>query len=217
MEQTAVDYLLLAEQAVLKGIGNSKNLSDGCYVNYGMLNEQLALAHDIGSLRKRAENLLGVQTDGSAKNSSHKKALSTSDFSRTPVFEQIGATSRGDAVYFIVDNVLYKYAIGKDEDATMYRRKVPLRDVKMCCEAIAEVLRNKELVTVKDIEQSTHMAPPYKVQVILAALVAARVLENLGRGRYANTGASPVTSESLIDTLRQLPVRQQWINQYGKK
>ncbi len=215
MEKTAVDYLLLAEQAALSNIGKPGQLANGSYIDYSRLNAQLELAHEIGALRKRASDLFG-ELSGSSRS---EAGLPPAHQSRTD--EAPAASKRPlplfseDAVYFIDGATLYKYALGNREGGGVYRRKVPARDAEACCSAILELLERDEVVTARRIEQLSGVNPPYKVQAVLAALVASGMLEHLGRGRY--TIRETADPHCLFESLVQLPKRWDWVERFERR
>lgn len=212
-----MDYLLRAEEAMLKSIADPTQLRGDGFVNYSQLNERLELAHEIGGLRKRAQNIIGNKRPIKTFNTTIENIQN--DVKRKAVNDGPSATLRleSDCAFFVEGDTLYKYARGMRGDGNVYRRAVPLDYVYRICEATASILGRHDYATVQEIQKASSVAPPYRIQVTLGALVESHVLRVVGRGRYVLEAPKSLDLGTWIEELRALPRKQEWARAYKER
>ena len=118
-------------------------------------------------------------------------------------------------VYFVLNDNLYKIGERNTGAKRFYKKVVPWSEVKQITEKIADLARQSVIVRVAQLYEVFPDYPDYKVQCTLLALVAAKALENSGRGKYsANTRtSSEISALNWLSALKNLPPFPQFLEE----
>ena len=198
------------EQSLLSLVGA------GVTEDYDLLSLYLSCAHDVRRIGERFD-----RATASKKATRYKASRDNAEI-RKRIAQKMGspeysnAVSKGSPVYFVFNDDLIKVGLSKSSSKKLYKKIVPLNDVKSICAYIAEEFEQFDIVNANELSQKSGYTE-YKVQATLMALVFAGAIQQSGRGKYvlSEKYRSSFSVHALLEAIKSMPEHRELLEQYA--
>lgn len=200
-------YLNKAGIELNEHIASCLSPSNGTTPDYDAIERYLAFSRRIESLKTEFGVVISQKHSISCENRVRNTVNPNIDYlSNSPQHRNSNSAANEFPLYFFSKQKLYKIGKRTDGSGSLYKKAVPIDDVIVICRCIASMTGRGPVATT-ELESSLHNMPTYKIQVTTMALIKAKVLTEVGRGKYKLRTDVVTSPDDWIGRLRNLEER----------